>query len=166
MFQRKRFVICFLFVIISTLFIGCGAKVQQFETTLDNGNVVSVSFMPSNGYELAEGTSSSFEVVKNGVNMVQGTFVDIATYDAYDAIIGEGDDYVTLLEKGMKNNNPYIFYKIALPDEDIVEYDCILALSDSNIAVLMGSTVDQDTMDTMINLFEFSVISSNLGDES
>lgn len=158
--RRKIIVVILVFATLLSCFAavmllsGCAAEAQQYEVALDNGDNISMSFTPSDGYEMASELSIPFEITKDGGSMVQGSFVDISTFDAFVAIIGEGDEYIELLDKG----DDYLFYKVSVPDEDIVEYDYILALTGSNTAILIGSTVNKETMEDVVGLLDFSVI--------
>lgn len=118
---------------------------------VSTGDNIKLQLDTTEGY--SQDGKNPFTIKKDDKDVMQGTFVDMDTYNSYVDQVNGGS--IEILEQGVKDSNSFIFYVIE--NGTITEYDFLVKVEGSNTGVLLGSTVSKDEARNCFSNITFTV---------
>lgn len=130
---------------------GCSTN-MSYTYKVGTGDEVKVTLDTSEGLVL-ENEDDGFSVTKDDDTILQGSFVDEDTYEAYRDLV-KADDSVEIVEEDSANGITWIYYHF--DGAAGMESDFIVFIDGSNTGAIMASLEDADVAKEAFDSLSFS----------
>ena len=138
--KKQRIVFIAVVLLMVTIFSSCTTSLNKSVSfNVSTGDQIKVTVDAKAGYDIT--MKSPFEVMKDGETVVNGSF---ATEEAFDGLSEtvDSDEKATLIDKGKKDGNDYLFY--SYEGAAGTEYNYIMKVGESKTVIIMSSLKDED----------------------
>ena len=128
---------------------GSAKTYVAYTYSVETGDTVKIRLDTSDGYSFS--SKLPFEISKDEKLQSQGTFITKDDYNQY-ALVVEEDEYATILDKGEKDGNTYVFWSY-----NDSEYNYAIYIEDSNTGVLLGNVISEESAEECFARMEISI---------
>ena len=118
---------------------------------VSTGDKIKLQLDTTGGY--SQDGKNPFTIKQNDKDILQGTFIDMDTYNSYVDNVNSGS--IEILEQGIKDSNSFIFYTV--DNGTAKEYDFIVMIEGSNTGVLLGGITGQEEVRNCFSNITFTV---------
>ena len=126
------------------------SKVITF--ALETGDEVKVEFNTTDGYNIIKNVP--FEITLNNETQTVGTFITKDMVAEYVKLIASGDPNAEFIETDVKDGTEYTFW--SYDNEEYKEYNIVANIRDSNIGILLGNPISEESARECFNRLSFS----------
>lgn len=140
--MKRSIIVVSLLMCVLFCFAGCGnagnlSTRKAYTFKVDTGDQIKIEIDTTDGYDLT--SEVPFEILYEGEELSQGTFIEAADYEQYVEVVNSDPD-AELIESGVKGLNQYIFWSY-----NNNEFDIAILIGDSNTGILLGNVVSEES---------------------
>ena len=150
--KKVFFGVVALFLVISLA--GCKTE-KSYTYEVSTGDDIKVTIDTTDGYNYKE-KDESYAITKKDDTICEWTFVTMDGYNSYIELYNNSDS-ATLIKDSSNDNIDYSIYRVNNTAANMIEYDNLIKVKNSNTAIIMGS-FSEENMNKCLELISFELV--------